>query len=309
MAMRGDGSKEYPFEITSCEELQYAMLHGNSGSGSTYYRVMKNLDCNDEKLYEWNVTDGGSTSIFNWEIDFNGKYLTNVNIKEGGYFCNVSRYAAHRVMKNGAIVNVYENNAKGFSNGIGYENMAIDVHTDGFDVIPFIFNKSVPAQMFNLCNIIYDCRGSQLNTLFKQVETALSSTAETIVKNSKLTINGIFNGGAVFMGGKSKTSVPYPDIAQGCLFEGKIKLDNALNPVLTDVYSISSCIVNIDFEGDASIPLRITGRQEETHEKNVYNADKYENWATEGRVIYADESQITNPDWLTSNGFFVGKED
>ena len=28
----------------------------------------------------------------------------------------------------------------------------------------------------------------------------------------------------------------------------------------------------------------------------------------EGHVIYADESQITNPDWLLSQGFFLGKE-
>lgn len=318
--MEGSGTKDKPYLITNCEELQYAMLHGNGGgSAPYYYKVTRDLDCNEDKVYEWNVST--NSNIYYLDIDFDGHYITNVNIKKDGWFYGASG-AYTRNLHDGAIINVYENGATGFIRDATLTNMAIDVHTNGFTQAPFQFN---PKNKFgiDLCNIKYDCTGNELvnnnsyNCLFRNTSVSVSDPS-IFIKNSKLTINGNYKNLDAYglFDGPWTGSVSNNPIVSGCLIEGNIVVSDLIvsehRSIISALYSMDGCVVNLNVSGttfDDSHKLRLTGNTVTTLDKNVLVKNGDVVFDSEANVILATPEEVRNPDWLLSQGFFLGKEE
>ena len=310
--MEGNGTKDKPYLITNCEELQYAMLHGNgAGSVPFYYKVTRDLDCNEDKIYEWNVST--SSNIYYLDIDFDGHYITNINIKKDGWFYGASG-AYTRNIHDGAIINVYENGAAGFIRETNLVNMAIDIHTNGFTQAPFQFNARSGFNI-DLCNIKYDCTGNELvnnsNKCLFLNNAGLSGYVG--IKNSKITINGDFTikeAKGIF-GGNWGEGVTNKSIVSGCLIEGNINSNSEICTgnycVISSTESIDGCIVNLNIDGINPLPIRMTNNGSTTLDKNVYVKNNNMSFSNEVNVILATPEEVRNPDWLLSHGFFLGK--
>ena len=311
--MQGSGTQASPYLIETCQDLQYAMLHGNGAGGAYYYKVTRDLDCNEDKLYEWNVST--NSNIYPLDIDFDGHYITNVNIKKDGWFYGASGNYT-RNLHDGAIINVYENGAVGFIRETNLVNMAIDVHTNGFTQAPFQFNARNGFGI-NLCNIKYDCTGNELvNNSNKCLFLNNSGLSGYVgVKNSKITINGNYNIGdpkGIF-GGNWGEGVTGKSIVSGCLIEGNIVTSPDMSTgnycFLSSTESIDSSIVNLDISGiSSSHPIRMTNNTNDNLEKNVFVQNNGIEFKYESAAIMATSEQVRNPDWLLSQGFFLGKE-
>lgn len=204
--MNGTGTQVDPYLITTCQEFVTCLktLHG-------YAKLTKNLDCNEDGLYEWNF---GNQQVRNGdlEIDFNNHYLANVFIPEDQVFCNGYYNGGKFTFKNGAIVNVYEQGAKFFTNDVVYFNFALSINANTFtDCVIQAWGSGV---VFDYCNVRIE------NTNVNNTEYWFSCENNVFfATNSKINVNGKINE-ALCVG--RYNSSDYARAFKNCLIEGKL---------------------------------------------------------------------------------------
>ena len=176
--MKGSGTQESPYQITTCQELQKVMAIDRA-----YGIVMNDLDCNKEGITEWDVYI--TESRFFAEIDFQNHILNlnNVYIKSNGYFCGCS-YDKVGTIKNACILNVYENGGQGFSRNVGFYHCAISIYANSFK--SYIIWASNSNAYMELCNLYVENTNSNKYTWFN----IWGKESDCYFKNSLLTLKG-----------------------------------------------------------------------------------------------------------------------
>lgn len=235
--MKGSGTQENPYQITTCQELQEIMAINGA-----YGIVMNNLDCNKDGITEWN----GYITVdsFFAEIDFQNHILNNVYIKSNGYFCGCS-YNKVGIIKNACILNVYENGGQGFSYNVGFYHCAISIYANSFK--SYIIWASNSAAYMELCNLYIENTNSNKYTWFN----TWGKEADCYFKNSLLTLKGDIgksNGNSLLFIRDGYNNSNFL-VMKDCLIEGRlygITNSNFLDGEDGNKSATTGCVYNID---------------------------------------------------------------
>lgn len=295
--MKGSGTKESPYQITTCQELQEIMAINGA-----YGIVMNDLDCNKDGITEWNMYI--TENAFFSEIDFQNHILNNVYIKSDGCFCGCS-YNKVGTIKNACILNVYENGGRGFSYNVGFYHCAISIYGNSFkNYMIYANNESIYME---LCNIYIENTNLNKSVWF----STWGKESDCYFKNSKLTLKGNIGNSE----GKSLLFSRYGYnnsnflVMKDCLIEGKLTglnyaSSNILDGASGDKSATTGCIYNIDLSenmcggigNDNSGTVNIVSK--DLLPANTSLSDKY-------KLVSGED--ILNPDVLTSLGFPVSE--
>ena len=235
--MKGSGTQENPYQITTCQELQEVMAINRA-----YGIVMNDLDCNRDGITEWN----GYITVdsFFAEIDFQNHILNNVYIKSNGYFCG-SSYNKVGVIKNACILNVYENGGQGFSLNVRFYHCAISIYANSFKGC--IIQALNPAAYMELCNLYIENTNSNKQTWFY----IWGEEADCYFKNSLLTLKGDIgksNGNSLLFSRDGYNNSNFL-VMKDCLIEGRlygITTSNFLDGGNGSKSATTGCVYNID---------------------------------------------------------------
>lgn len=294
--MKGSGTQESPYEITTCQELQEVMA-----TDGAYGIVMNDLDCNKDGITEWNVSI--TTNTFFSEIDFQNHILNNVYIKSDGYFCRCS-YSKVSTIKNASILNVYENGAEGFSSNVGFYNCAISIYGNSFKSNMFYYSDQ--SVYIDLCNIYIENTNSNKKVWFN----VWGKGSDCSIKNSKLTLKGNIGNsdGVSLLFSRSGYNNSDFLVMKDCLIEGKLTGLNYASCALLDGIGHKSattgCIYNIDLSENkfGKIGTNNSGTV------NIVNKDLLPaNTSLSDKYKLVSGEDILNPDVLTSLGFPVSE--
>lgn len=232
--MNGSGTQADPYLITTCQEFVTCLktLHG-------YARLTKNLDCNEDGLYEWNYGNGQARNG-SLTIDFNGHYLANVFIPDDQVFAYMYERA---VFKNGAIVNVYEQSAKFFTFNVSYFNFALSINANTFTepIIQTWFGETT----LDYCNVrITNVNVNNVSSWFSGANNAYFAT------NSKINVNGKIREG--LYSGRYNSS-DFARAFKNCLIEGKLNGDITNQAILFFQSQVSgACCMGVIWKCDVT---------------------------------------------------------
>lgn len=231
--MNGSGTQADPYLITTCQEF-FTFITTLSG----YAELTKNLDCNEDGFLEWNMTGQPSVNAHK-EIDFKGHYLANVFIPEDGYF--YYGYYNRKILtcKNGAIINVYEQGAKGFTRDAKFFNFALDIRANTFTQ-PIIFGWG-SGTIFDYCNVrIKNINANNVSHWFEVENNHYFAT------NSKFTLNGSLGNGSTgdCLLESSANASGGGCAFKNCLIEGKLT-DGGTDAICKKGSSTDICVGTI----------------------------------------------------------------
>lgn len=295
--MKGSGTQESPYQITTCQELQEVMAINGA-----YGIVMNDLDCNKDGITEWN----GYITVdsFFAEIDFQNHILNNVYIKSNGYFCGCS-YDKVGTIKNACILNVYENGGQGFSRNVRFYHCAISIYANGFK--SYIISASNSAAYMELCNLYVENTNSNKYTWFY----TWGEEADCYFKNSLLTLKGDIgnsNGNSLLFSRYGYNNSSFL-VMKDCLIEGKLTGLNYASVNILDGASgnksaTTGCIYNIDLSENMCGKIG----NDNSGTVNIVNKDLLPTDMTlSDKYQLVSSEDILNPDILTSLGFPVSE--
>ena len=293
--MKGSGTQESPYQITTCQELQEVMAINGA-----YGIVMNDLDCNKEGITEWDVNITEST--FFAEIDFQNHILNSVYIKSNGYFCRCA-YDKVGTIKNACILNVYENGGQGFSCNVGFYHCAISIYANSFK--SYIIWASNSAAYMELCNLYVENTNSNKYTWFN----VWGKEADCYFKNSLLTLKGDIgksNGNSLLFirDGNSNSNFL---VMKDCLIEGRlygVTSSNFLDGGNSSKSATTGCVYNIDLTENTFSKIG----NDNAGTVNIVNKDLLPTGMTlSDKYQLVSSEDILNPDILTSLGFPVSE--
>ena len=293
--MKGSGTQESPYQITTCQELQEIMAINGA-----YGIVMNDLDCNKDGITEWN----GYITVdsFFAEIDFQNHILNNVYIKSDGYFCGCS-YNKVGTIKNACILNVYENGGQGFSRNVGFYHCAISIYANSFK--SYIIWASNSAAYMELCNLYVENTNSNKYTWFN----IWGKESDCYFKNSLLTLKGDIgksNGNSLLFirDGYSNSNFL---VMKDCLIEGRlygVTNSNFLDGGNSNKSATTGCVYNIDLTENTFSKIG----NDNSGTVNIVNKDLLPTDMTlSDKYQLVSSEDILNPDILTSLGFPVSE--
>ena len=293
--MKGSGTQESPYQITTCQELQEVMAINGA-----YGIVMNDLDCNKEGITEWDVNITEST--FFAEIDFQNHILNNVYIKSNGYFCGCA-YDKVGTIKNACILNVYENGGKGFSYNVGFYHCAISIYANSFK--SYIIYASNELSHMELCNLYIENTNSNKYTWFN----IRGKGDDCYFRNSHLTLKGDIGNGnknSLLFDRKGYNNSDFL-VMKDCLIEGRlygITSSNFLDGGNGSKSATTGCVYNIDLTENTFSKIG----NDNSGTVNIVNKDLLPAGMTlSDKYQLVSSEDILNPDILTSLGFPVSE--
>lgn len=264
--MQGTGASENPYLVKSIIELREAAT--KSGA---YVKVIADLDCNEENYLEWETLN-----ITAKEIDFDGKSLINPHIKRGNVLFNGG------YIKNGKILNVYENEAHAVALATTFEYVTLTAYLARTTGKPF-GNVGLLK-----CNFEIDNKNLNKQVWFEPKQGVG-------VANSRLKLTGSAPNGVIQSWNTNFADI---DVLDGSRVEGKI------TGLQSGTYVANGKISN------SVIALDTTDAQEgATLARMVSNATVYQSdisgLSNHKEAIPCTHNEIRDPDSLNSKGFVV----
>lgn len=274
--MKGDGAIDNPWIPDTVQEFRTAC------SQQGYVKLGKDLDCNQDGYYEWTALD-----VVANEVDFNGFALKNPYIANGGFLMNA--YAGNNKIKNGKILNIYENGANRILESMAIEKMAISASCNNI--------KNV---MFNYCQINF------CNIFVKRNSTYLGSLCNLgNIENSRIEIDATFSGTSP---GQLSNPVFSGTGIESSLVTGNADLTVPENWLTFLSYGDYSCILNNSICNlkQSGTTLYFPGMYDDIV-VNLDNAKSVQFNRDNTKVKTVTDEQLRNPDYLNSIGFNVVK--
>lgn len=273
--MTGIGTQAEPFLVGNIPDFREAVAQDNA-----YVKLTNDIDCNKENYLEWQNLISKCT-----EIDFDGYAIINPLIATDNYMLDGG---TKTLLKNGKILNIYENGASCIIKSCAMSNMAVSSHLTKTTGTAFDYIAA------DRCNFVVFNQNLNGQGWFAPAESIAEISA---FKNCRFRLDGNINDAYLF---KSWNSITSNITAEGCLFEGKINIKNLSESkliqgaVINSVFAVdtlNNTAGNIDFASNFG-------------NTNVYQSD-ISSLSNSGGAIPCNAEQIRNPDYLNSVGFTV----
>lgn len=278
--MQGKGTQAEPFLVGNVLEFRQAAQQDNA-----YVKLTNDIDCNKENYLEWSALDTVAK-----EIDFNGYAIFKPLVKLNEYL--IDGLINKTVLKNGKILNIYENSAKWIFKNCGFDNMAISAYIGHTVETPFY---SVVGRG---CNFVVKNHNTNKNPCFQLTSNAYIDDVSAF-KNCRFLIDGnaypqVFTTWNVNTGNL---------LADGCRFEGNLNItftENQIEYVCAGTIKNSILAFKTSAENATSKSF-ISGKCDES---NIYQSD-ISSQINYRQAIPCTQNEILNPDFNNSVGFNV----
>lgn len=157
MAITGTGTQADPWIVHNYDEIKDVLV--NKISNKTYAKLANDIDCNEYgDTWEWETITLGANWVF--EFDLGGHTIKNIMIKSGNsLFYGKSTV---NVIRNGKILNVFNNDGEGViaGNGLTLKDISISVNGNGLTSYGF-YNI-----FFERCAVYYKSSKLQSNIIY-----------------------------------------------------------------------------------------------------------------------------------------------
>ena len=275
--MTGAGTQTEPFLVGNIPDFREAVAQDNA-----YVKLTNDIDCNKENYLEWQNLI--SKCI---EIDFDNHAVINPLVATDNYMFDGS---SKTLLKNGKILNVYENGANYIIKNCALSNMAVSSH------LTKTMSTAFQGIAADRCNFVIFNQDLNNKAWFS---VAQSIAGINSFKNCRFRLDGNINDDSVFDSWNSNTGNL---VADGCLFEGKINVNYATGGLPYIIYGgIINCVWAVDTLNNTGDTVRLAGSANNT---NIYQYD-ISGLNNHLDAIPCNAEQIRNPDYLNSVGFTV----
>lgn len=293
--MTGTGTQTDPYLVDNIADFRTACA-----TTDAYVKLVADLDCNKEKYLNWSTLTSNAI-----EVDFNGYAVKTPYIATGKGMINGQDKT---ILKNGSILNIYENSASYILKNCSLYNMSISATLYNVTSIPFLCLNNVEKCNFKIFN-------QNVNKHKAWFTKNLSSgqPQETIVfKDTYFYLEGRVNChqyGCLIGTDTGTTSYSGYGMMEGCRIEGTL---DATSTTYSSMYLSYGIIKNCIFAIDVAPLIKTTDSYVQfinSHSNNVnnlYQSDKVQGAICSGGKTCTDE-QIRDPDYLNSIGFFVSE--
>ena len=282
MAITGTGTQADPWIVHNYDEIKDVLV--NKISNNTYAKLANDIDCNEYgNTWEWETITLGANWVF--EFDLGGHTIKNIMIKSGNsLFYGKSTV---NVIRNGKILNVFNNAGASVINGDGLTLKDISMSVNGTGLTNCAFNQ---ISMDN-CAVYF--KSNKLNN-----EVFLRANITSPFKNTDfyLDISNV-NSKKIFGGSKNYLTIDNCRISgklRGALVKEYLSLGGATNSVIEVDTTLADCISGQTIFSDVS-----TGIINTEISPNL-------NGGTSG-LTACTTAQMRDADYLNSIGFTVVK--
>lgn len=210
--MEGKGTQTEPYLVGTVTEFREACTQENA-----YVKLIKDIDCNKEDRLEWVTLNSKAT-----EVDLDNHTLKNPHIAEGNHLINGN---GKTTLKNGKMLNIYENAGTGVLYNITLENTAVSTDLKRTTGIPF--NK-ISAFNCNF-NVIHN-HLSDINSI-KEIFYLTNINGINGLQDTRIEINGIVVDDII-------TADASTVEIKGCRLEGKVNYDSSKSMTRGAIYAI-----------------------------------------------------------------------
>lgn len=275
--MVGVGTQAEPFLVGNISDFREAVV-----LDSAYVKLTNDIDCNKENYLEWQSLISKCT-----EIDFDNHAIINPLIATNNYMLDGGNKT---LLKNGKILNIYENGANCIIKSCALSNMATSAH------LVKTIDTAFPNIVAEKCNFVVFNQNLNNKSWFS---VAQSIAGIGSFKNCRFRLDGNINVASVFASWNSNAGNLTAD---GCLFEGKINVNYATGGLPYVIYGkIINCVWAVDTLNNTGDTVRLAGSANNT---NIYQYD-ISGLNNHLDAIPCNTEQIRNPDYLNSVGFTV----
>lgn len=210
--MQGKGTQAEPYLVGNIADFRLACAETDA-----YVKVVADMDCNNENYLEWKTL--ASNAI---EIDFDNHKLEKAYIASGNYLINGN---SKTIIKNGKILNIYENAGAGVLQNISLENTAVSTDLKRVTNIPF--NK-ISAYNCNF-NVIHN-HLSSIESI-KEIFYLTNMNGINGLQDTRIEINGIVVDDII-------TADASTVEIKGCRLEGKVNYGSSSSMQRGAIYAI-----------------------------------------------------------------------
>lgn len=279
MAITGSGTQQDPWIAQNYSDILEAYNSVSLITGTHYLELAQDIDCNDYGVtFRWDEMQTGSNSAM--IFDLKGHTIQNVSVASDAYMFKFSGSFPSEI-KNGLILNVFLNEAKGFNGYLSgvytasqLKNMSLSVNITGSDSV--IFDIGIDS-----CAIYVE--GSNNNYIF---HTQTNVGGKCKFSDIKLAVD---NCAAIFSAGDF-------DSVSDCRIRGKA---NVRNNCLSGGYPMfENCV--IDLETNAGSAAANSGSA-----TGVINRDKVPSDFVPYGLTMVTSQEIINGNELREAGFVV----
>lgn len=287
MAITGTGTKDDPWIVHNYDEIKNLMPNMRDNS---YVKLANDIDCNEYgDTWEWETITLGN---WNFEFDLDGHTIKNIMIKSGNsLFSGASNI---NVIRNGKILNVFDNTGESIINGSGLILKDISMSVNGNGLTSYGF-KGV---LFENCAVYYKTSKLQSNIIYFSTEVGSGST---VAKNCDFyfDVNDINSKNLT-------SSVDYVNY-DNCRFRGSVSGRSSSNYLLGKGKCINS-VVDIDTTNMTwSSMTSLLKRPCDQTSTGIINTEISPNLGDTSGLKACTTSQMRDPDYLNSIGFNVVK--
>lgn len=282
MAITGTGTQADPWIVHNYDEIKDVLV--NKLLDNTYAKLANDIDCNEYgDTWEWETITLRANRAF--EFDLCGHTIKNIMIKSGNSLFHGTSTA--NVIRNGKILNVFNNAGACVINGDGLTLKGISMSVNGTGLTDCAFNQ---ISMDN-CAVYF--KSNKLNN-----EVFLKANRTSPFKNTDfyLDISNV-NSKKIFGGSNNYLTIDNCRISgklRGALVKEYLSLGRASNSVIEVDTTLADCISGQTIFSDAS-----TG---------IINTEISPNLTggTSG-LTACTTAQMRDADYLNSIGFTVVK--
>ena len=282
MAIIGTGTQTDPWIVHNYDEIKDVLV--NKISNNTYAKLANDIDCNEYgDAWEWETITLRANWVF--EFDLGGHTIKNIMIKGGNSLFHGK--STVNVIRNGKILNVFNNNGLSVINGNGLTLKDISMSVNGTGLTDCAFNQ---ISMDN-CAVYF--KSNKLNN-----EVFLRANITSPFKNTDfyLDISNV-NSKKIFGGSSNYLTIDNCRISgklRGALVSKYLSLGGATNSVIEVDTTLADCVSAQTIFSDVS-----TG---------IINTEISPNLdgGTSG-LTACTTAQMRDADYLNSIGFTVVK--
>ena len=240
MAITGTGTKADPWIVHNYDEIKDVLQ--NKLDSNTYAKLANDIDCNEYgDTWEWETITLRANWVF--EFDLGGHTIKNIMIKSGNsLFYGKSTV---NVIRNGKILNVFNNAGASVINGNGLTLKDISMSVNGTGLTDCAFNQI----SMNNCAVYF--KSNKLNN-----EVFLRANITSPFKNTDfyLDISNV-NSKKIFGGSSNYLTIDNCRISgklRGALVKEYLSLGGATNSVIEVDTTLADCISGQTIFSDVS---------------------------------------------------------
>lgn len=289
MAITGTGTKDDPYIVHSYKEIKDVFQ--NKMSGNTYAILANDIDCNDYgDAWEWETI----AVRINWGFDFDldGHVIKNIMIKNGNALFHGQN--AGNIIRNGKILNVFNNNAEAITKGDGLTLKDISVSVNGTGLTGCAFYSTV----FEKCAIYF--KSNKLNNpVFYSRTYPYCKNSDFYLDINDKNSKGIFTNYSA--DGASQ-------LLDNCRVRGYI--GGASGGYYLSTGTCNNSVIEVDttnMSWDSSVIDKLIKMPFKGASTGIINTEISLNLGGTSGLIACTTSQMRDPDYLNSIGFNVVK--